>query len=186
MAGEELEAREKRLGLLVASTSVVVYTCAASGDFGATYVSDNVESILGYRPEQFTEDPAFWIGHVHPDDVQGVLAGLSRSLGRGEHEHQYRFRHRDGTFRWMHDRVRLMPAADGQPPMLIGSWADVTARRQAEEALKESDDRFSTIFRSAPGAMALFSMPDGKAVEVNDRFTLITGFSREEMLGKTT
>ena len=186
MAGEELEAREKRLGLLVASTSVVVYTCAVSGDFGATYVSDNVESILGYRPEQFTEDPAFWIGNVHPNDVDGVLAGLSRSLGQGEHEHQYRFRHRDGTFRWMHDRVRLMPAADGQPPMLIGSWADVTARRQAEEALKESDDRFSTIFRSAPGAMALFSMPDGKAVEVNDRFTLITGFSREEMLGKTT
>lgn len=63
---------------------------------------------------------------------------------------------------------------------------DITERKQGMEALIESEEKFATIFKVAPGSIILSSLPDGKTVEVNDNFSLITGYSREEALGKTT
>lgn len=69
---------------------------------------------------------------------------------------------------------------------MLGSHIDISTRKQAEAALIESEEKFAAIFAAAPGSMMLSSLPDGKTVEVNDNFTLITGYSREEALGKTT
>ena len=63
---------------------------------------------------------------------------------------------------------------------------DITERKKAEQVIKESEERFSTIFKAAPGSMMLFSLPDGKTVEVNDNFSHITGYTREEAIGKNT
>ncbi|HJZ12545.1 MAG TPA: PAS domain S-box protein, partial [Acidobacteriota bacterium] len=59
-------------------------------------------------------------------------------------------------------------------------------RKRAEWALRESEERLVAIFKAAPGSMMLSSLPDGKTLEVNDNFSLITGYSREEAIGKTT
>ncbi|MCX9013877.1 MAG: PAS domain S-box protein [Candidatus Methanoperedens sp.] len=67
-----------------------------------------------------------------------------------------------------------------------GIIRDITERKQAVDALIESEEKFSTIFKVAPGSIMLSSLPDGKTVEVNDNFSLITGYSRDEALGKTT
>ena len=134
-----LRSREERLSFLLSSTPVVIYTCRATGDFGATFLSENVPSLLGHRAIDFVEDPTFWVQHIHPADVQRVFAGLSTLSVQDSHTHEYRLRHQDGTYRWMHDQVRVVRDAAGHPTMLIGSWLDITERKQAETALRESE-----------------------------------------------
>jgi PAS domain S-box-containing protein len=62
----------------------------------------------------------------------------------------------------------------------------ITAHRQAEEALRESEEKFSRAFRSSPAIVAITTLEDGRFIEVNDSFTHYTGYSREEALGLTT
>lgn len=61
---------------------------------------------------------------------------------------------------------------------------DVTQMKKAEEALKESERKFSTVFRLSPMAVAVISMADGSCLEVSDSFCRLTGFRREELLGR--
>ena len=137
-AQEMLREREQRLDYLLTSTPITIYTCHASGDFGTTYVSENVQLETGYRPDAFLKQPAFWVNHIHPDDRERVLAGMAALFSHDHHIHEYRFRHQNGTYRWMYDELRLLRDAAGQPAEIIGSWIDITRRKEAETALHAS------------------------------------------------
>ena len=132
----ELCTVEARLQLLLHATPVVLYARRASGDYGATFVSANVMEQLGHRPSDFTDRSDFWVTHLHPDDRSWVVANLSHVFEHGQHVHEYRFRHKDGTYRWLHDELRVVRDQDDVPAELIGFQMDVTRRRQAEEEVR--------------------------------------------------
>ena len=67
-----------------------------------------------------------------------------------------------------------------------GIIRDVTAYKKAEEALRRSEEKFSKIFRSSPDWMAISALEDGRLIDVNDAFLRITGYSRNEVIGKTS
>jgi signal transduction histidine kinase len=108
---------------------------------------------------------------VHPDDRADVLARLG-TLGHGDSlVLEYRFQHRDGRWRWMRDHLRLSRSSAAAPLELIGSWIDVTERREAEDEarrlnaeleqrvrertaqLEASERRYRTIFETVPVAI---------------------------------
>jgi hypothetical protein len=60
---KELTAQKERLNFLLTSSPAVVYTCRTSGDFGATFISSNVEKQMGYNADDFTKDPKCWAAH---------------------------------------------------------------------------------------------------------------------------
>jgi PAS domain S-box-containing protein len=128
-----LRASEARLAYLLRSSPTVIYTAAFGGDYGATYYSPNLRGMLGWEPAQFIEDPGFWLAHVHADDRDAVLAQLDGLNERDELVLEYRFGHADGSWRWMRDAVRLARDTTGAPIELVGSWIDITERRQAED-----------------------------------------------------
>ncbi len=137
-AEAELLATKARLQHLLTSTPAVIYSCRTSGDFGATFISDNIKMQLGYDPQEFVEDPNFWIDTIHPEDRPRVISGLSSLFKKGYHIHEYRFQHKDGSYRWMLDELRLVSDADGNPLEIVGYWTDITERKQAEEELKRA------------------------------------------------
>ncbi len=134
---DKLQETNDRLKRLLLASPTVIYTCKASGDYGATFVSENINVQLGYEPREFTENSRFWIDNMHPEDVQQVIDRLQNLLETGYHVHEYRFLHKDGTYRWMHDELKLMYDEAGNPLEIVGYWRDVTERKQMEEEREE-------------------------------------------------
>jgi PAS domain S-box-containing protein len=143
---EKLRGTQSRLQHLISASPAVVYSCRASGDYGATYIGDNITAQLGY----VLENSRFWADHIHPDDAPRVFTGLQRVFEHGQHVHEYRFRHKDGGYRWMHDEVKLVQDMDGSPLELVGFWIDITERRNTEELLRESEASNRALLQAIP------------------------------------
>lgn len=86
-----------RMGQSLASSPAVIYSFKAYGDFAPTFVSDNIERVLGYAPNEYLKDPGFWRDRVHLDDLARVEAEISRLFKNGIHALEYRFRKKDGS-----------------------------------------------------------------------------------------
>jgi PAS domain S-box-containing protein len=127
----------------------VHYVAGVSDDFATTYVSDGIQAQLGYTPDQFTQDPRFWASRIHPEDQARVLADLRTILEHGQHVHEYRFLHADGGWRWMHDESVLVRDAAGEPHQIVGSWFDITDRKEAEETHQKITSRLQEAQRIA-------------------------------------
>lgn len=139
---ERLARTAQRLEYLVASSPTVIYSCKADGDYPATFVSANVRNLLGYKPSDFTEDPGFWSSHIHPEDAPLMLEGLGRLAEKGQYSHEYRFRLKDGSYRWLHDELKLTYDADSRPLEMVGYLADITARKEVDRL---KDELISTV-----------------------------------------
>jgi PAS domain S-box-containing protein len=73
---------------------------------------------------------------------------------------------------------------DGRPEMIGGVAFDITDRELAEEALRQSEERFSKAFRASPHLMTISTLGEGRYVDVNDAVLRSTGYAREEMIGR--
>jgi len=133
----ELDKARERLQYLLTVTPGVIYTNQGSGDFSCTFVSENLDSIMGYAPWEMRDDPKFWVKRLHPEDASRVFAELGKLIGQGGGTVEYRFRHRAGHYIWIQDTFRVMRDAAGNPVEIVGSWADITDRKRAEQALGE-------------------------------------------------
>jgi len=183
-AEQELHMIKERLQHLITSSPAVVYAGKPCGDFGTTYISDNVLDQTGYTSREFIEDTNFWAEHIHPDDRARVFAEMANLFRDGHLESDYRFRHKDGTYRWMHDRLRLVHDEAGTPIEIVGSWIDVTERKQAEEALKASEARLRlTQYAVDHAADYIFLIGrDGGFLDVNESACRRLGYTKQEML----
>ena len=124
------------LETLVGASPAIIYTTQVSGDFACTFVSENLNSIMGYAPWEMRDDRKFWLKRLHPDDAERVFAELDRLIGQGGGALEYRFRHRDGHFIWIQDTFTVTHDKDGKPKEIVGSWADVSDRKRVEAELK--------------------------------------------------
>jgi PAS domain S-box-containing protein len=138
-AQEALRLASERLEHLLSSSSAVIYAAKVSGDYGATFISENVVRVTGHEREEFLENARFWIDHVHPEDRPIVLEEVSKIFEKEFHAHEYRFQCKDGKYIWVGDEMRLVRDKDGQPLEIIGFWADSTLRKQTEQALLEKE-----------------------------------------------
>jgi PAS domain S-box-containing protein len=131
---QAIRALEARLDHLLSRTLVVLYSRRPSGDYAATFISDNVRAQCGYEPRQFLDDPAFWLDRLHPEDRERVRAELPHVEQTNRHAHEYRFRCADGNYRWYRDELTLVRARDGTPQEMVGCMVDITERKRLEEA----------------------------------------------------
>jgi PAS domain S-box-containing protein len=171
-----------RLQHLLDVTPAVIYSCRPSGDYGATFISENIREQLGYEPHEFTDDPKFWSEHIHPDDSPRVFDRLSGILENGYHYHEYRFRNKDGHYRWMYDEMRLVRDAGGNPLEIVGYWIDVTKRKEAEERLRESEEKYRSILENMEEGYYEVDIA-GNFTFFNNSMCKILGYSRNELMG---
>jgi PAS domain S-box-containing protein len=133
----ELRAARGRLQYLLTVTPGILYTNQAASGFACTFVSQNVDPIMGFSEWEMVEDTEFWRTRLHPDDADAVLEKMGPLIDEGGGAIEYRFRHRDGHYVWIQDTFRVVDDEDGQRHEIVGSWADITHRKQVEQALGE-------------------------------------------------
>jgi adenylate cyclase len=132
----ELKGARERLRYLMTVTPAIVYTNQAS-DYTCTFVSENVSRIMGFSAWEMLEDKDFWTVRLHPEDAKRVFEEMVPLIEKGGGTIEYRFRHRDGHYMWIQDTFRVIQGTQGRPSEIVGSWADISDRKEAEEALGE-------------------------------------------------
>jgi PAS domain S-box-containing protein len=130
---ETLMVLQSRFGSLVNASPSVIYSTRAWGGFACTFASQNLVEVMGYHPEDMTNDPKFWLRHLHPDDAERVIAEFEKPLESLGGVLEYRLRHRDGHYLWIHDRHRVVYEEGGRPLEIVGTWTDISQRKCAEE-----------------------------------------------------
>jgi PAS domain S-box-containing protein len=181
-AEEELKQTKQRLQHVLTSSPAVIYSCNPAGDCATTFISDNVKSELGYDPRKFTENLHFWIDQIHPDDVEYVKTEFAKLVDRGSHVLEYRFRHKDGSYRWMRDELRLLFDDQAKSVEVVGSWTDITDMKQTEEALRKSEQQFRDLIENSPVGISIIQ--NDRLVYENPQQKKICSFAAESSLIK--
>ena len=136
----ELTAALERRGHMLAASPAVIYTTKTTGDYGCTFVSDNLRTIFGYAPDEMIADPKHWPDNLHPQDAARVIDKVTTLIERGGGTVEYRFRHRDGHYIWIQDAFKVMYDDAQRPVELVGAWADISERKLAQEMLQRAYD----------------------------------------------
>ncbi|HAX80259.1 MAG TPA: hypothetical protein DCY88_31595 [Cyanobacteria bacterium UBA11372] len=168
-AEKDLLLAQERLQYLLTSSPAVIYSRKASDDYSTTFLSDNVKTLVGYEAREFLEDASFWKNHIHPEDLQTVFSELPRLFEQGYHRHEYRFQCADGKIRWMRDESKLVLDKAGNPLELIGYWADITDRKQAESDLAKTVSLLKATFDSTTDGILVMDR-EGKIATFNRKF----------------
>ncbi len=190
-AEEQLRASELVQSATVEHLPAIVYREPPEGPLAGMYVSPQVREVLGYTPEDWTTaEVDFWAAHIHPEDAPVVLAANDHANETKQpFDAEYRFRHADGSYRWLHDEATFV--ADVGGGWWQGFMIDISERRNAEEQLREAEERFRLIVERGP---AIFYQqefdPDDPDVSrttyVSPQQGLLFGYSDEEMLADPT
>ncbi|WP_315786622.1 PAS domain S-box protein [Fischerella sp. JS2] len=139
----------------------------------------------GIEPTQGEPSFAELLERVHPEDRQVLQQHVERAITQGiPYAFDLRIVLPDGSIRYLDSRAEPLVNAQGQVIKLIGTSLDITDRKQTEEALRESEERFRKAFDAAPIGMALVS-PQGQFLKVNRSLCDIAGYSEAEMLALT-
>lgn len=151
------------------------------------YWSTELEEIFGLEKGSFTGTRKAFYDLIHEEDRQKMWGEVEYAVdAHRDYSVEFRFYHADGSLRWMEGRGQAVYSESGTPVRLYGIGIDITDRKRAEEALHESEVRFAKAFNASPLVLTISSLDDGKLIEVNETFVAATGYSREEVIGKTT
>ncbi|AFZ07788.1 multi-sensor hybrid histidine kinase [Oscillatoria nigro-viridis PCC 7112] len=131
----------ERLQYLLATTPAVIFSCKLEGNYDVTFVSDNIVSMMGYEAREFLDGSLDWHSLIHPDDRETVATAFAQLLEKESISYEYRERHKDGSYRWIYDEIKLVKDAAGLPVECVGYGVDVTLRKQAEIALQQQVKR---------------------------------------------
>lgn len=181
-AKEALQQSEQKFRSIVENANDIIYQLTPDGIF--SYVSPNWVELLGHKLSE-VEGKIFTL-FVHPDDIPVCLGTLRRAIEKAQNQSgiEYRVRHKTGHWRWYISNLSLLRDASGRVVSVIGIARDISDRKQAEEALRESEERFRNLVESTND---FIWEVDQNAVYtyVSPQIKDILGYEVEEVLGKT-
>ncbi|MDR7418973.1 MAG: ATP-binding protein [Armatimonadota bacterium] len=136
MAGRDAEAFFENL---LATSPVLIWRANAT-DLSATYVSPNVERILGFTVEEVLEAEGFWKARMPPSDYEALRAAIADADRTGQHQFESEFclEHKDETFRWLYALIAIERSQSGETESLVGFGLDITGRKAAEASLEQA------------------------------------------------
>ncbi|MFX1481328.1 MAG: PAS domain S-box protein, partial [Promethearchaeota archaeon] len=181
-AEQRLKESEERFKYLVSSSPAIIYTSKTTGDYGATFISNNVEEIWGYDPKNFIEDSEFWLNNILPDDREFVLTKLLTLEEKDHIIYEYRLKLNDNKYHWMRDEVMLIRDEVGNPIETIGSVIDITDRVNVEQELKKSEEKYKNLIKSINDLIIEVDL-NRKITYASPQVRKILGYEPEEIIG---
>lgn len=181
----ELEKSQDRYKLATSAIEAMVYDWDVAS--GRVERSEALEKILGFRPAEAEPTVDWWRARIHEDDVSPARSQVEYQLAVGAERHfaEYRIKHRDGRWITVADRGIAIFDAKGRAIRVVGSTVDITYKKQAGQALRESNARFAKAFQLVPVAVAISTLDEGRYLDVNATLLNVTGYARDEIVGRT-
>ncbi|HVG21245.1 MAG TPA: PAS domain S-box protein [Blastocatellia bacterium] len=180
-AEEALRESEERYRELFENANDVIYTLDMSGNL--TSLNKACERLTGYRREELLGEPL--ARFVTPDNVEMMRRMMRRKVEGDERtNYEVEIEAKGGRTVVLEVSSRLI-YEHGEPTGIQGIARDVTERKSAEEAMRQSEERFSKAFNASPHPMSITTLDEGRYIDVNDALLRDVGYSREEIIGRT-
>ena len=188
---EELRESEQRLTLAIDGSNGGQWHYELDPDdsphaIGDAYFSPRLKNFIGYEDNEFPNSLAAWESRIVPEDLE-MMRESSRAHRAGKtdsYEIEYRIRHKDGSIRWIHSRGRVQRDERGRPIRFAGIDWDITERKQAVDALRESEERLKVLFEFAPDAYYMNDLK-GSFIDGNKAAEELSGYDKSELIGKS-
>ena len=149
---------------------------------GHVSLSDEACRIFGVQPLERPQRHGDWLSLIHPEDRENAAAVSDLALrGAARYDVEYRVVRPDGAVRVVHSQGDVTRDESGRAVRQFGVSQDITELRQAEEAMRESEQRYRTLFEKANDAIFVENERDD-IVDANERACALLGYSRHELL----
>jgi len=175
---------EERLSLALAGADLGLWDWNVQT--GETFYDERWLRMLGYESHELAPHYRTWESLVHPDDLPGVLAKLRLHLAGDEPEYEveHRLRARDGSWRWILARGRVVERdASGRPLRAAGTHLDITARKLAEQKLRNSEQRYRAIVETQT-ELVCRCLPNTTLTFVNRAYARYFDTTPEQLVGR--
>lgn len=149
------------------------------------WTNENYVQAFGYDPQHYPNFHEEWVNRIHPDDKEKCLKSMKDSLEKNSlsTDNHFRFKMADGSFGTIFSRSFLIFNESGQPVRWIGAMMDVTQREKAEEALRESEQKYRNLVDSMTEGLGMQDK-SGRIQFLNRRACEMLGYQLEELIGK--
>ncbi len=178
-AEDALRASESRYRLLVETSIEGIWSM--DREHRTDYVNQSMVDMLGYEAAEMlgrkVEEFFF------PEDLEAHQTHMEKRHSGQDEVYERRFRRRDGSQLWTLVSARVQKDSQGNFNGSFAMFTDITERKLAEQALKESEERFSTAFFSSPVAQVILTQENREILVVNDACCRLSEYSREELVG---
>ncbi|MCE1188834.1 MAG: PAS domain S-box protein [Ignavibacteria bacterium] len=184
---ERLRTNERRLSYAIAATSDCIWEWNLVTS--QMYFSPRWYESLGYMPNEFPMILPTWKNLCHPDDWQPMIEAMKPTFLNSErgYEIEIRMLAKNGTWRWILSRGNVVERdSNGTPVLLSGTNSDITDKRIAEQAIRESEERFAKAFNNSAVAIGITTASEGRYTLVNEEFLNLSQYSRDEVIGRTS
>ncbi len=176
---EAVRTSEKHLRIYLESAPDGVYISDSKGTF--IYGNKKAEEIIGYTREELIGQNFLKLNLLdskyYPEAVRLLAINMANNpTGPDELE----LTKKNGVHVWV--EINTTPIQQEENIHVIGFVRDITGRKKAEEALRESEEKFSKAFRSSPESIVIARLSDGTILDANDSFFQATGYAREEII----
>lgn len=183
-AEEQVRFAQERYRTLVETISAVIYIDRVDDALTTLYVSPQIESLFGYTIEDWSSGAGLWARNLHPDDRERSLEAVrTHNVAGTPLDLEYRFRAGDGTWRWVRDQATVVRDEHGAPALSQGLMSDITALKEAQEQLRETEAKYRAIVEHVPAAIYV-DRPDGSmtSIYVSPQVVDILGVTPEAYL----
>ncbi|KKM53085.1 hypothetical protein LCGC14_1554350 [marine sediment metagenome] len=178
-AEEALRESERRYQTLAKVSPVGIFHTDPDGD--CLYVNERWCEITGLTVEQALRDG--WAQALHPDDRDRVSTEWYRAATRNEvFRSEYRFQRPDGRITWVYGQARVETDSSGTPTAYVGTITDITEGKRAEEALRESEEKYRSQFEHANDSIFIIDPSNRRFLDINENAAGRLGYTREELL----
>lgn len=182
LAEARLKEQQAQLDLAVRTSNIGFYFCDLRT--GTSYASPTYKAQLGYPPTAEEGSPKDWKARLHPEDRDRAIEAFQQFLqGETEYAIDFRLRHRDGSYRWFHSNAVLIRDEHGQPCKVVGTHIDITERKLAEIALRQSEERYRLLAENINDMICLHDR-EGICLYVSPSCEPLLGRHPETLIGQ--
>lgn len=180
---EEIQASEERFRSLVSNIPGIVYRCASNSNWTMLFISNEIESISDYPAADFINNSVrSYASIIHPDDLDLVDRAVQQGVKeKAAYTMEYRICRADGHIRWVHEQGQGVFTPDGNLLWLDGVIMDITEHKQAEEELRESNDKFRMLAEKTPLSISVSSDVYGAFEYINQKAVEMFGYTIEDI-----